>query len=156
MHSPARPGIAIMVESWDDDLLGGVLYKEPADVLEALAKDYCPNMSTQTRGATLIGVRESPTKREATLAMRMLGLYFHPDKGLYDRWAKAPHGGSGFVCCSSRPNCCWSQLWEKIPMSAGQYRSLKRAATRRHSWTNWLGKYGQTHRGPMTPWCSTG
>ena len=50
-------------------------------------KDCFPNMKTRTRGATLIGVRDSPIKRAVTLAMRMLGLYFHSDKGLYDMWA---------------------------------------------------------------------
>jgi hypothetical protein len=75
-----------MVESCVGGLLGGVLYKDPEDVLEAFVKDYFPNMNTKTRGATLIGVRDSPTKREVTLAMHMLGLYFHSDKGLYDKW----------------------------------------------------------------------
>lgn len=77
-----------MVESCVDDLLGGVLYREPEDVLEAFVKDSFPNMNTKTRGASLIGVRDSPTKREVTLAMHMLGLYFHSDKGLYDKRAK--------------------------------------------------------------------
>ena len=38
-----------MVESFVDDLPGGVLYKEPEDVLEAVVKDYFPNMNTKTR-----------------------------------------------------------------------------------------------------------
>ena len=76
-----------MVESCVGGLPGGVLYKAPEDVLEAFVKDYFPNMNTNTRGPTLFGVRESPTKRELTLAMHMLGLYFHSDKGLYDKWA---------------------------------------------------------------------
>ena len=96
-----------MVESFVDDLPGGVLYKEPEDVLEAFVKDYFPNMNTKTRGATLIGVRESPTKREVTLAMHMLGLYFHSDMCLYDMWAKVRMEGVDLYL-RQQASCCWS------------------------------------------------
>ena len=112
MHSPARPGIAIMVESCVGGLLGGVLYKDPEDVLEAFVKDCFPNMNTKTRGATLIGVRDSPTKREVTLAMHMLGLYFHPDKGLYDKWAHVRMQGVDFMLLQ-QAKLLLEQLWKK-------------------------------------------
>ena len=123
-----------MVESCVDDLPGGALYKEPEDVLEAFVKDYFPNMNTKTRGATLIGVRESPTKREATLAMHMFGLYFHSDKGLYDMWATVRMEGVDLYLLQ-QAKLLLESLW-KQPMSARHYRSLMRATTRRHSWTN--------------------
>ena len=102
--------------------------------LEAFVKDYFPNMNTKTRGATLIGVRDSPTKREVTSAMHMLGLYFHSDKGLYDKWANVRMQGVDKLLLQ-QAKLLLEQLW-KIPMSAGHYRSLMRATTGRHSWTN--------------------
>ena len=101
-----------MVESCVGGLLGGVIYKDPEDVLEAFVKDYFPNMKTKTKGATLIGVRDSPTKRAVTLAMHMLGLYFHSDKGLYDKWHMSAWR-EWISICSSRPSCCWSLCGKK-------------------------------------------
>ena len=97
-------------------------------------KDYFPNMNTKTRGATLVGVRDSPTKREVTSAMRMLGLYFHSDKGLYDKWANVRMQGVDKLLLQ-QAKLLLVQTW-KIPMSAGHYKSLMRATTTRHSWTN--------------------
>ena len=101
-----------MVESCVDDLLGGVLYKDPEDVLEAFVKDYFPNMNTKTRGATLIGVRDSTTKREVTLAMHMLGLYFHSDKGLYDKWANVRMEGVDLHLLQ-QAKLLLEQLWKR-------------------------------------------
>jgi hypothetical protein len=42
-----------MVESCVGDLLGGVLYKDPEDVLEAFVKDYFPNMENQNQGCNI-------------------------------------------------------------------------------------------------------
>ena len=101
-----------MVEGCVGGLPGGVLYRDPADVLEVFVKDYFPNMNTNTKGAPLIGVRDSPTKREATLAMHMLGLYFHSDKGLYDKWANVRMEGVDLYLLQ-QAKLLLESLWKK-------------------------------------------
>ena len=126
--------IAIMVESCASGPPGGFLCKDSQEIMEAFVKENFPNMKTKTRGATLIGVRDCPTKREVTLAMHMLGLYFHSDKGLYDKWANVRMQGVDKLLLQ-QAKLLLEQLW-KIPMSARHYKSLVRATTRRHAWTN--------------------
>ena len=58
----------------------------------------------------MIGVTDSPTKREVSLAMRMHGLYFHSDKGLYDKWANFRMQGVDFMLLQ-QAKLLLEQLW---------------------------------------------
>jgi len=91
----------------------GYLYRDPQEIMDAFVKDYFPHMSTKTRAAKLIGVRDSPTRREVTLAMHMLGLHFHTDKGLFDKWAQIKLLGVEFTLIQ-HAKLLVNQFWQRI------------------------------------------
>ena len=102
-----------MVETCAGGTQMGYLFRDPQEIMEAFVKDYFPNMSTKTRAAKLIGVRDNPTRREVTLALHMLGLHFHTDKGLFDKWAQSKLHGVEYILIQ-QAKLLVNQLWEKI------------------------------------------
>ena len=112
-----------MVESCAGGTPLGFLFRDPQEILEAFVKDYFPNMSTKTRAAKLIGVRDNPTRREVTLALHMLGLHFHTDKGLFDKWAQSKLHGVEFILIQ-QAKLLVNQLWENNTSDCRTLREL--------------------------------
>ena len=101
----------------------GYLFRDPQEIMEAFVKDYFPNMKTKTRAARLIGLRDNPTRREVSLAMHMLALHFHTDKGLFDKWAQSRLRGVDYMLIQ-QAKLLVDQLWERITTECRTLQTL--------------------------------